>query len=303
MNKKSITKSIITMSAIACLSSSLTIVSPNLASAAEVQKNLSTETKNQKSQTAIQDVYTNIDNMLASIPVYPNMDEFKWERTEFLFGNTFSVSGINIKENNITNIEPLFLGSNTFVNNSNLDQTYNTGSFSEAITNTTTTTTQHGFKESTAGKVKVKIPFISETEITQTLEYNFSNTNTNTTSTTKTITAPSQPVKVPANKIYKTEVYFEKKKTSGNVEMYADVLTGAVSNGRFDTVGGRLNYAENTFGLINAPSDPNMVRAKGDGTFTIEYGTNLIVKTYDITSGARSSDSTILVDTKTIPLT
>ncbi len=290
------------MSTIACLSSSLSILAPNVASAAEVEKNPIVETKDQKSQNAIKNVYADIDYMLASIPVNPNLPGDKWKRTELLFGNEFSVSGINIKESNITNVEPVFLGSNVFVNDTNLDQTYNTGSFSEAITNTTTTTTQHGFKESTAGKVKVKIPFISEMELTQTLEYNFSNTNTTTTSTTTTITAPSQPVKVPANKIYKTEVYFEKKKTSGKVEMYADVLTGAISNGRLLSVGDALNYAKNKYDLIAVPSNPDMVRSKGDGTFTIEHGTNLVVKTYDITSNSRSTRSTNLVDTKVIPL-
>ncbi|EEM56232.1 hypothetical protein E8M24_30855 [Bacillus thuringiensis] len=302
MNKKRITKSIVAMSTIACLSSSLTILAPNMASAAEVQKNPLVETNDQKSQDAIKDVYANIDYMLASIPVNPNLPWLSWKRTELLFGNEFDVSGVNIKESNVTNVEPVFLGSNVFVNDTNLDQTYNTGSFSEAITNTTTTTTQHGFKESTSGKVKVKIPFISEAEITQTLEYNFSHTNANTTSKTTTITAPSQPVKVPANKIYKTEVYFEKKKTSGKVEMYADVLTGAVSNGTILSVGDALNYAKNKYNMINTPSNPDMVRTKGDGTFTIEHGTNLVVKTYDITSKSRSARSTNLVDTKVIPL-
>ncbi|MFJ1118765.1 ETX/MTX2 family pore-forming toxin [Bacillus thuringiensis] len=302
MSKKRVTKSIVAMSTIACLSSSLTILSPSIARAAEVEKSSLVETQIQKSQNAIKNVYADIDNMLASIPVNPNLPGDKWKRTDLLFGNEFSVSGINIKESNVTNIEPIFLGSNVFENDTNLDQTYSTSSFSEAITNTTTTTTQHGFKESTAGKVKVKIPFISEAEITQTLEYNFSNTNANATSTTRTITAPSQSVKVPANKIYKTEVYFEKKKTSGKVEMYADVLTGAISNGTLLSIGDALNYAKNKYGIINAPSNSDMVRTKGDGTFTIEHGTNLVVKTYDITSKSRSARSTNLVDTKIIPL-
>lgn len=303
MNKRmKLTKSLLVMSTIVSLSTSATLSSPNIANADEMKKNITTQTTNQKSQTAIQDVYFNIDNMLASIPVNPNLPRLSWKRTELLFGNEFDVSGINIKESNVTNVEPVFLGSNVFVNDTNLDQTYNTGSFSEAITNTTTTTTQHGFKESTAGKAKVKIPFIAEAEITQTLEYNFSNTNANTTSKTTTITAPSQPVKVPANKKYKTEVYFEKKKTSGKVEIYADVLTGAISNGELLSVGEALNYAKNKYNMINTPSNPDMVRTKGDGTFTIEHGTNLIVKTYDITSNSRSARSTNLVDTTVIPL-
>ncbi|MCC2364654.1 epsilon-toxin family protein [Bacillus cereus] len=296
-NKAKITKSIIAMSTIVSLGTGLAITSPNVANAAQI------ETRSQ--ETAIQDVYKNIDNMLAAIPLRPGMQGFPWKRTTLLFGDHYALSGINITESNVTDVVPLFLGTNTFVNSTNQDQTYNTSAFRQEITKETSTEVQTGFTSSTTATGKVGIPFVADGEISETLEFNVSNTNTNTQSETNEITAPSQPVVVPANKTYKTEVYFEKKKTSGNVELYADVLTGAISNGELLSIGDSLDFTKNTYGLTKFPNDPDQVRSKGSGKFTIEYGTNLIVKTYDITSGARSIrsiDSGTLVDTKVIPL-
>ncbi|SFM27417.1 toxin ETX/toxin MTX2 [Bacillus sp. 5mfcol3.1] len=299
-------KSILVMSTIVSLGTGLAVASPSVASANEIQRSTLNETSYIKSESAIQNVNTTIDDMLRTIPIpgIPELGQKPWSRTASIYGNSMDVSGVNINETNVTKVLPVFLGSNTFVNNTSQEQTYNTSTFSQAITNTTTTTTTHGFKESTAGKVKVGIPFIGETEITQTLEYNFTNSNANTKSETNTITAPAQPVKVPANKIYKTEVYFEKKQTSGNVELYADILTGAKNpkSSEIISIGSALDRANNKNGLTKSPTDPNRVRSKGNGTFTIEYGTNLVVKTYDITSGTRTTDSTTLVNTKVIPL-
>lgn len=290
---KKITKSILPLTAIVLLSSGITTGSPNLVNAAQ------TEIKSQ--DVAIQDVYGNIDMMLKSVPTRVPFGTKGWQRTNSVYGDEYSLSGVNIQENSVTNVTPLFLGTNTFENKTNQEQTYNTTNFSQAIANTKSTAVQVGFKTSTTIKGKVGIPFIAEGEVSETLEFNVSDTTTNTKTQTNTITAPSQPVKVPANKIYRTEVYFEKKKTSGTVDLYADVLTGARQPifGKIISVGTALDEAKNKNGLTKSPNDPNWVRSIGKGNFTIEYGTNLIVKTYDVTSKARS---TKLVDTKVIPL-
>ncbi|MEE3809532.1 ETX/MTX2 family pore-forming toxin [Lysinibacillus fusiformis] len=278
----------------------------NTASAAETPKEQTTITNlsdfyKEGAQGAIEDIDIKINNMIKGIPKDLMFDNMR----SSALGEDFKVSGINIIETNITNTKPIFLGDNLFINNTNQDQTYNSSIFSQAITQTTSTSTQLGFKTSATVKGKVGIPFIAEGEVSATLEFNFANTNTNTTSITNTITAPSQPVKVPTNKIYKTEVYFEQKSTSGQVEMYADTLTG-VQIGGFSIlfIGDALDKTKDTQGLIKSPNDPRQVRTKGIGHFTIEHGTNLIVKTYDVTSEQSYSDqnSGKLIDTKIIPL-
>ncbi|WP_242281122.1 ETX/MTX2 family pore-forming toxin [Bacillus cereus group sp. BfR-BA-01347] len=270
----------------------------NTASAAEIPKenNNIVNYKDIRQQGAIIDIDQKIDNMLKAIPLdLFGFSAFRDDERE----EKFNVSGINIKETNATNITPLFLGQNTFNNASDLEQTYNTSEFSQSITQETSTTTQLGFNASTTAGGKAGIPFVAEGEVSATLEFNYSHTGTDTSSTTNTITAPSQSVKVPAHKIYKAEVYFEKKKTSGQVEMYADILTHANQGRNRMTIGEALDKTKNKYGLIKSPNDPDQVRAKGNGHFTIEYGTNLIVKTYDITSGQKSAK---LIDTKTISL-
>ncbi|WP_242449344.1 ETX/MTX2 family pore-forming toxin [Bacillus thuringiensis] len=246
-------------------------------------------------QEALQDIDQKVNKMIDSIP--PIFGS-KYTRTD-RYGESLTYSGINLKENNSTNVEPMYFGSNTFYNDTELEQSYNTTSFSEAVTKSTTTQTQNGFKSGVTTGGKVGIPFVAEGEVKINLEYNFTHTNSNTTSKTTTLTAPPQPVKVPAGKVYKADVYFEKKSTSGTVELYGDLLTGVVAEGRTSFVGNVLHKATDTQGLIQSPEDSNKVRAVGKGTFTTEHGSNFIVKTYDVTSGQKSAK---LVDTRVIPI-
>ncbi|UZN01056.1 epsilon-toxin family protein [Lysinibacillus sp. MHQ-1] len=106
---------------------------------------------------------------------------------------------MNFKQNNVTNVVPIFMGENTFINNSEQEQTFNITSFSESITKSTSTSIESGFKSSITTKGKVGIPFVAEGEVSAILEFNLSTT----ISTTSTITANSQAVKVPPNKIYR----------------------------------------------------------------------------------------------------
>ncbi|MCU4716197.1 epsilon-toxin family protein [Bacillus cereus] len=254
----------------------------------------SQKTMNDINQEAIQDIDQKVNKMIDSIPP---IFGFNYKRTSF-YGESLTYSGINFKENNSTNIEPMYFGSNTFYNDTELEQSYNTTSFSEDVTKSTTTETQNGFKSGVTTGGKVGIPFVAEGEVKINLEYNFTNTNSTTTSKSTTLTAPAQPVKVPAGKVYKADVYFEKKSTSGTVELYGDLLTGVVAAGRTAPIGSVVDLATDKQGLIQSPNDPNKVRAVGKGTFTVEHGSNFIVKTYDVTSGQKSAK---LVDTKIIP--
>ncbi|MCU4715778.1 epsilon-toxin family protein [Bacillus cereus] len=250
---------------------------------------------NDINQGAIQDIDQKVNKMIDSIPP---IFGFNYKRTSF-YGESLTYSGINIKENNSTNVEPMYFGSNTFYNDTELEQSYNTTSFSEDVTKSTTTQTQNGFQSGVTTGGKVGIPFIAEGEVKINLEYNFTHTNSTTTSKTTTLTAPAQPVKVPAGKVYKADVYFEKKSTSGTVELYGDLLTGVVASGRTAPIGSVVDLATDKQGLIQSPNDPNKVRAAGKGTFKVEHGSNFIVKTYDVTSGQKSAK---LVDTKIIPI-
>ena len=254
----------------------------------------------------VQDIDTTIDDMLRAIPSNGLAIEVYHRQPLYNIKDAVYYSGTNIESSNITDIEPLFLGENIFDNSTPLEQTYYTSSFSQEISYTTSTSTEHGFKSATEVTAQTGIPFLVKGEIKETLEYNFSHTETTTKSVTNTITAPSQPVIVPANKIYKSQVYFQKNKTTGYVELFADILTGfaSVDAGRVFPISEALKLTKDTYGLIQSPHSSLEVRAKGTGTFKVEYGTNMIVKTYDVTSNSRTDllDENMLVDLKIIPL-
>lgn len=280
----------------------------------QIQSNDNVQYKNVGQQGAIKDIDKTIDQIVESIN--NNIPIVNWIRLINEDKAIIKYSGINIKEKNVTNVLPLYLGSNIFSNNGNVDQTYNTSVFSQAITYTTSTSVQHGFKSGIKSTIAASIPFLVDGKTEVSLEYNVSSTGTNTKSETNTITAPSQSVKVPKGKIYKTEVYFEKKSTSGTVNLFADVNQGITNNyrpnlGSTAKLSHVLNSATNKYGAIQSPNDPDSIRIKGSGTFKTEYGTNLIVDTYDITSKPELQfknlidseiESTKLVDTKIIPL-
>ncbi|PFJ12475.1 hypothetical protein COD67_21460 [Bacillus cereus] len=306
-NTKKIGRTVLALVTIASIGGSSTAF-PKYTSASEVQEYNKNSLAYQNSQQSragtgeIINIWDTVEDMVLTIPKVSGPSPiFPPENYHFFFNNDpVTLSGVNIEENNVTNIQPLFLGSNTFYNTSDDTQTYNTSIFSQAITNTTTTTTTKGGSWANSAKGKVGIPFVSEGEISTTLTFNFSDADTNTETKTDTITAPSQPVKVPANKVYKCEVYFEKKSTSGNVEMFADV-DGYVFNtweGKKWPVGKALDWAEDKKGLIKSPNNAEQVRVRGKGEFNIEYGSNLIVKTYEVSPGRNSEK---LINTKIVP--
>lgn len=259
--------------------------------------------KNTGTQGAIQDIDKTIADMVAAIPSDGLAVNTYWCRPCISWKDAIYYSGVNIESSNVTNVTPLFLGENTFNNTTPLEQTYYTASFSQEVTTSKSTTTEHGFSSSTEVGGKTGIPFVASGEVKETLEYNFNHTDTQTTSITTTIASPPQPVTVPANKIYKAQVYFEKNTTSGNVELFADVLTCFGSYGVIYPIGKAIEMTDNTYGLIKSPNDSKQVRAKGKGKFKVEYGTNLIVNIYDVTAEkADTVEESKLVKTKVIPI-
>lgn len=85
--------------------------------------------------------------------------------------------------------------------------------------------------------------------------------------------------------------------------MFADVLTCFGSYGVVYPIGEAIEMTDNTYGLIKSPNDSKQVRSKGNGTFKIEYSTNLIVNIYDVTAEKTDTvEESKLVKTKVIPI-
>ncbi|WCH49920.1 epsilon-toxin family protein [Lysinibacillus sp. OF-1] len=257
------------------------------AKATEIPENTHNIIKQQG--VSIEDIDKKIDNMIASIP--PLFGFLPYNRFPYMFGESVDVSGINIENTNVTSVVPLFIGSNTFENRTDRLITYNTSSFSKSITDSTTTQTLHGFKTAFEASGKVGIPLVTEGQIKTTLEYNFSNTDSTTKSVTTTYTATPQSIPVPPYTKTRTDVYLNQVSISGNVEIYADAITGikAESSGTVISIGAGLDLASNTYGLIRSPKDPDRVRAIGSGKFNLIHGADFFAITYDITYGEASA--------------
>ncbi|WP_430536439.1 ETX/MTX2 family pore-forming toxin [Listeria rocourtiae] len=218
-----------------------------------------------KGTNVIQDVDEKLQKMVSSVP-------YNFHSPYVLMGEAnYDVFGTNILKTNIKETIPLHVGQNIFENPFSHESNYQTSIFSKAFTQTTTTTIQNGFKIGVTAKGKAGVPFVAEGEWSTTLEYNFSHTQANMNSETITLTAPAQPVKVPANKTYKVVVLFEQTKVSGQVELFADVGQSVFSAGRLSRVGLIINRAQDKQGMVQSPIDPEKVRVRGSGSFTTEW--------------------------------
>lgn len=205
---------------------------------------------------------------------------------------------------NKTQTDLIYVGENTFHNTSDVDQTNSTTTFSKEVVHTSTSTTTKGFTMSNQG-LEFKLPlFIGSNKITTTI--NSSKTNGVTESIKETLTAPAQSVKVPAHKVYKTVVQLEQVQFQGVVDysatgkaLYNDIKSkgmwisynGTPYRKKFDltnSIGtawsGMTSAQKNSVQGIKINSNNNTMIVDGEATVTGVTGSNMIIKTYDITN-------------------
>ena len=230
---------------------------------------------------------------------------------------------------------PVFIGENTFPNNLDEEQSYNTLKYSKTYTESTSTSISSGFKVGGAGDLgnKFILPLILEGAGKINLEYNTGSTETNTTSESYTLEVPPQPVKVPPHKTYKTVVEFSQRTYRGDV-----VFTGRTESTManrsiikatgiytgwmgmqtskqftYDNFLG-VHYAGltasqqqeiknagvqiTTSGYGAAANRFSSIEVTGKGSFSGVIGAELIVTTYDVTDGK----SARLVNQRTVPI-
>ncbi|WCF09016.1 ETX/MTX2 family pore-forming toxin [Paenibacillus thiaminolyticus] len=230
---------------------------------------------------------------------------------------------------------PVFIGENTFPNNLDNEQTFNTLKYSKTYTESNSTSMSSGFKVGGAGDLgnKFILPLILEGAGKLNLEYNTGSTETHTTSESYTLEVPSQPVKVPPHKTYKTIVEFSQRTYRGDV-----VFTGRTENTManrsiinatgiytgwmgmqdskkftYDNYLG-VHYAGltasqqqeiknagvqiTTSGYGAAANRFSSIEVTGKGSFSGVIGAELIVTTYDVTDAKNAR----LVNQRTVPI-
>lgn len=119
----------------------------------------------------------------------------------------------------IQNQEKLYVGTNNLKNDTDVEQTLTTTSFSKAYATTTSSTVTNGYQVGASAKAGFSIPLIGSTDITLSTSYNFSTSKTNTNSETITYTASPQNIKVPPHTTAKVTVNLDTLKIGGDVKL------------------------------------------------------------------------------------
>ncbi|MEB8649304.1 ETX/MTX2 family pore-forming toxin [Bacillus cereus] len=121
-----------------------------------------------------------------------------------------------VKDLTVNNLEPLYIGGNTFENNTSVTQTYKSAEYSRTVSQEVITQTNKGFKVNKSLSF-LKIPIILPDGVKLVGDLDYTNNVQQTKKTEETLTAPAQDVVVPPNKVYKVEVKLIKKSFHGEV--------------------------------------------------------------------------------------
>ncbi|HDR5277983.1 ETX/MTX2 family pore-forming toxin [Bacillus cereus] len=195
-----------------------------------------------------------------------------------------------------------YMGENVFENTTDQTHKFSTAKYTKSVTESIATATTKGFNVGGSSNI-FNIPLILNNGITVNAGFNSSTTETQTKAEQKTIEAPSQSIEVPPQKTYKADVILEQRNFWGDI-----TFTGVGSN-PVTTIKGTASYwAPNGMGawkqypfsdktknywnklttsqknnLNGIKFENNDVKAEGTAKVEGIFGSNLIVKVYDIT--------------------
>lgn len=187
-------------------------------------------------------------------------------------------------------------------NNTGIEQTMSTASFTYTQTDSVTTTTTHSTGVSLTTSAEMKFPFISGS-MSMTTQYDYSNTEAVESSVTKEWSVPSQAIKVPAGHKYKVSWILNTGVATGTTDLTSQVNAAVpykinrntgVRTGKY--IGNAIN-AQNRL-VAALPSTPFTWKATGNwevinsgtalrkwGTskYTAKFGTEFIMTITDVT--------------------
>ncbi len=158
---------------------------------------------------------------------------------------TWNLNGTQLGEPILADLEPLFFGKSILTNDTPIDQTLQTDSFTKTVSTTNSTTTSPGFN---IGLGDITIPIVSKLGKIE-MTFNTNNSD-NTTTSEVSRTSTSQSVFVPTGKIYEVQVYLLIAKYRGKVSLKAESIDNPYSDVTFDAVKGGM-----TGGYINKKKD------------------------------------------------
>ncbi|MGE8056944.1 ETX/MTX2 family pore-forming toxin [Bacillus mycoides] len=181
-------------------------------------------------------------------------------------------------------------------NDTDRDQTLNSSELKKSFTNTTTSSTEHGFVVGSETEIKAGIPFLAEGKITLKAEYNFNSTQANETYETVEYIAPSQSIIVPPHTIARVNAVLDVRKIKGKMNLYLEIGLKEKNFG-YDKLPissyGQLSFVplgsiyENAYNeaalsgttefpdikvISRSTNNPDYFLASGTGSFESQYG-------------------------------
>jgi len=308
-NKKIVQKTS-TLVAVAFLGTTLSIASPSLAIADQINTSENNFQSEVGAYTTILDWKEPIFNAteivgynlhvpgtyLFTNSIYHHMGYYGVEFVKF----SVEADGSPIH----TNSTSIFVRKTTLTNTTDQEQTLSTNSFSKMISNSVANSTTHGFKFGTKASAKFQIPFVGETGIELTAEYNFSDTSSTTYTENYTYTASPQNIRVPAHSTVEVLVNLNTVKAKGKVKLLTkvsgrdqgvfvfDPQTGDINKSyfydlNFNQIVEKASKFEKLYN-ISSNSDGNTVNIIGSGKYEAEYGTEFSVIVRPVETNGRS---------------
>lgn len=231
MNKnRKLKKTVTTLAAVAIVGIS-SMGTTNLSFAQDIKNVSKGQEANQNVNDLEKEGITDISKNLNKIGYYAYMNElsgkvvtnsqgdrFKYDKEPISVNADMTVLKSKAEANNIQSNKrkPLFVGENTFTNNTSQPQTFTTSQFSKTVKDEVSTTVSKGFSVGVQETIKVEIPLLSS-ETTVSASFESSKSDTQTHSEERTLVASPQNINVPANKTYKAEVVLNETEYSADI--------------------------------------------------------------------------------------
>ncbi|OXS76127.1 hypothetical protein B1B04_03795 [Lysinibacillus sp. KCTC 33748] len=221
-------------------------------------------------------------------------------------------------EPQVISTTPLWAGQSDLENATDREQTLNSTEFRKTYTNTTTSSTEHGFMLGTETSLSTGIPFLAEGKITLKAEYNFNSTQTHESTETVEYVAPTQAIIVPPQTIARVTATLDVKKIKGKMDLHSEIglnkevygsdkitmyhvfegIKGSVSLGSiYDDAykqAEKDGYSEipEIKALSRSTNNPDYFLTSGVGNFESEYGSIFNVKVEFINIKTKKIDKT-----------
>lgn len=217
--------------------------------------------------------------------------------------------------------DPLYFGDNTFTNNTDNQQTYNTPVYSHEVQQTTTVTNTKGFRMGDSG-ILMKLPLMMKEGMKISVPDNTSSTKSESTAIKDTLTSPAQPVVVPPHSKYQVKTYLVRNEFSGpvtyratgqlkNTDIHTKAMwvdaTGTPHTKSVTIPDETVNYwhdlsddRKNNISDFSINEDNNTFDFNGETFVEGVYGSTFAVETYDVTN-SDSADKLVDRQFVTIP--